>query len=73
MNIKDNTDENEHKEESNSDIIQISLNLEEENYIIKIYSSKDSSTMVFKLEQENIQTFYFYEKFDLHDFKEKNK
>jgi hypothetical protein len=73
MNINENEKENEQKEEEPTDIIKISLNIEEDKYTIKIYSSKDNSTIIFKIEQENIQTFYFYEKFDLRDFKQKHK
>ena len=71
--IINDDNENEPKEEENTDIIQISLNIDEEKYIIKIYSSKDHATIIFKIEQENIQTYYFYEKFDLRDFKQKYK
>ena len=71
LNEKDNDNENEQKEE-NSDIIQIPINLKEENYIIKIYKSKDNSKIIFKAELKNIQTFYFYEKFDLKDFHHQN-
>ena len=75
MNIKEkeSNKENGKSDEESTDIIQISVNIEEDKYIIKIYSSKDNSTIIFKVEQENIQTFYFYEKFDLRDFKQKNK
>ena len=70
-NSEDN--ENEQSKEENSDIIRISSNVDDEKYIIKIYSSKDHATIIFKIEIENIQTFYFYEKYDLRDFKQKNK
>ena len=62
-------EKNEKKE--TIDIIKISLNIDEDKYVINIYSSKDQSTIIFKIEQEKIQTFYFYEKFDLRDFKQK--
>ena len=71
MIINETNKENEKKE--SIDIIQICLNIDEEKYIIKIYSSKDETSIIFKIEQEKIQTFYFYEKFDLRDFKQKNK
>lgn len=75
MNIQENESDKENgkKDEESADVIQISVNIEEDKYIIKIYSSKDNSTIIFKVEQENIQTFYFYEKFDLRDFKQNNK
>ena len=73
FNENENDNDNAQKDEENPDMIKISQNIEEVKYIIKIYKSKDHSTIVFKAEQENIQTFYFYEKFDLMDFKQKNK
>ena len=75
MNIQENESDKENgkKDEESADVIKISVNIEEDKYIIKIYSSKDNSTIIFKVEQENIQTFYFYEKFDLRDFKQNNK
>ena len=70
-----NNKENENGQiiEKNNDIIQISFNIDEDIYIVNIYCSKDNSKIIFKLEKERIQTFYFYEKYDLKDFKQKNK
>ena len=56
-----------------NDILQFSINIDGENYLIKIYPSKDNITIIFKIEKEKIKTYYFYEKFDLRDFKQKNK
>ena len=57
----------------NNNILEKSLNIDEEKYSLKIYPSKDKATIIFKVEPEHIQTFYFYEKFDLRDFEQKNK
>ena len=73
MNINERDKENGQKVEEASDIIHIASEIEKDKYTIKIYSSKDNSTIIFKVEQENIQTFYFYEKFDLRDFKQQFK
>ena len=56
-----------------NDILQFIINIDGENYLIKIYPSKDNITIIFKIEKEKIKTYYFYEKFDLRDFKQKNK
>lgn len=69
----ENENENDQKDEKINDIIKKSLNINEDKYLLKIYISKDNATIIFKVEQENIQTFYFYEKFDLRDFQQKNK
>ena len=55
------------------DILQFSINIDDEIYLIKIYPSKDNITIIFKIEKEKIKTYYYYEKFDLRDFKQKNK
>ena len=55
------------------DIIIIPIYYKNEKYIINIYPSKNNINIVFKLEKEKVQTYYFFEKFDLKDFKTKNK
>ena len=55
------------------DLLKMPLNLNEEKYILKIYPSKDNINIVFKLEKEKIQTYYYFEKFDLRDFRQTNK
>ena len=64
------------KKDSNNDIfdiLQFNINIDDEIYLIKIYPSKDNITIIFKIEKEKIKTYYYYEKFDLRDFKQKNK
>ena len=55
------------------DLIKIPLNLNEEKYLLKIYPSKDNINIAFKLEKDKIQTYYYYEKYDLRDFRQTNK
>ena len=59
--------------ENEKDSIKISLNLNEEKYLLKIYPSRDKINIVFKLEKEKTQTYYYFEKFDLRDFRHTNK
>ena len=54
-------------------IIEISKNINEINFSLKIYFAKDKQSIIFKVEQDNIQTYYYYEKFYLLDFKNNNK
>ena len=63
--LKDIQDEN--------NMIKIELNIDEEKYLLKIYPSKDNINIVFKLEKDKIQTYYYFEKFDLRDFRQANK
>ena len=53
--------------------IKIPLYYKDEKYLISIYPSKDNINIIFKLEKDKIQTYYFFEKFDLRDFKQKSK
>jgi hypothetical protein len=69
--IKNENNENDSNNEESSNIIKKNLALNEDEYTIKIYSSKDSISIVFKLVPDKLQTYYFYEKFDLRDFKQK--
>ena len=64
-------DSNEKKEETN--MIKIPLNIKEEKYLLKIYPSDDNINIIFKLEVDKIQTYFYSELFDLRDFRQKNK
>ena len=72
MELKDNGNNNKiNMEESN--ILKIPLNINKDKYLLKIYPSNDNINIVFKLEKEKIQTYYYFEKFDLKDFRQTNK
>ena len=53
--------------------IKIPLYYKDEKYLISIYPSHDNINIIFKLEKDKIQTYYFFEKFDLRDFRQKSK
>ena len=53
--------------------IKIPIYLNGEKYLMNIYPSKDDINIIFKLEKEKIQTYYFFSKFDLKDFKLQSK
>ena len=72
MGIKENDVEIKEIEES-KDMIKLQLNLKEENYLLKIFPSKDNIYIIFKLEKEKVQTYYYYSKYDFNYFKEINK
>ena len=56
-----------------NDMIKIPLDINEEKYLLKIYPSEDEINIIFKLEVDKIQTYYYSEEFDLRDFRQKNK
>ena len=70
MFIKKNDDKLESKE---NNIIQITKNVEGENYILKIYFSKDKESIIFKIVPDQIHSYYYYEKFNLLDFQLNHK
>ena len=57
----------------NQDLIKIPIYYKDEKYTISINPSKDCININFKLEKDRILTYYFFEKFDLRDFKQKHK
>ena len=76
MDLKDNDNDNENEsknEKENLDILKILLNIKEVKYILKIYPSEDKSNIIFKLEIDKIQTYYYSEIFDLRVFRNKHK
>ena len=74
LNYNDNDNVNESKNENEDfNILKILLNIKEEKYILKIYPSDDNLNIIFKLEIEKIQTYFYSEYFDLRDFRHKNK
>ena len=74
MDYKDIESDNGAKDEKEDcDILKIPLDIKEVKYILKIFPSKDDLKIIFKLEIEKIQTYYYSENFDLRDFRQKNK
>ena len=72
MEFRENdTDSKEISIEKNSIILPIYY--KNEKYIINIHPSKNNINIIFKLEKEKVQTYYYFEKFDLRDFKMKSK
>ena len=64
-------EENSMDKENN--IIKVSQKIDEIIYILKIYFSKDKQSLIFKVEQECIQTYYYYEKFQIFELKQNHK
>ena len=56
-----------------NDFIKVSQKIDEIIYDLKIYFSKDKQSIVFKIFQYNIQTYYYYEKFQLFELKNNYK
>ncbi len=72
--MENKENENEIKEiQEEKDLLKIPLTLYEEKYLFKIYPSMDNINIVFKLEKDKVQTYYYFEKFDLRDFRQINK
>ena len=54
-------------------IIEVSQKKGEMNFFLKIYFSKDKQSIIFKIEEENIQSYYYYEKYCLIDLQNNYK
>ena len=61
------------KKEESKDLLKLPLDLSDKEYLLKIFPSKDNIFLIFKLEKEKTETFYYYAKFDLKYFKQINK
>ena len=72
MEGKEITIENKTIEES-KDLIKLQIESDNIKFLLKIFPSKDNISLIFKLEKEQIQTYYYYAKFYLDDFKTINK
>ena len=55
------------------DLLKIPISYEDKKYLLKIFPSKDNISIIFKLEKEKAQTYYYYAKYDFKDFKKINK
>ena len=51
------------------DAIIISFNISEEDYILNISISKDKNCINFKLENKNILTYYYFEKYNIRELR----
>jgi hypothetical protein len=63
----------EKSKEEEKDFIKVSQKIDEIIYDLKIYFSKDKQSIIFKIEQENIQTYYYYEKYQIFELKNNHK
>ncbi len=73
MNIKENEKEFQEIEE-NDNILKLCINSNEaEKYLLKIFLSKENESLIFILEKEKIQTYYYYTRLCFKDFKVINK
>ena len=72
MDIKENDIETKNIEEC-KDLLKFPIIFEEEKYLLKIFPSKDNIYIIFKLEKENVYTYYYYSKYDFNYFKKIKK
>lgn len=73
MDVEKNEIKNESKTDDEYDITKIPIKIDEdEQFLLNIFPTQDNKSIIFKLVKENIQTYYFLEKYDLRDFRQKN-
>ena len=51
------------------DLLELKIESDNIKFLLKIFPSKDNINLIFKLEKEKIQTYYYYAKYDLDDIK----
>ena len=64
--------EQELKEKARN-MIKIPINLEGIKYILKLYLSEEKNSIIFKLIKERTLMHFYFEKFFLHDFRQKSR
>ena len=64
--------EQEFKEKARN-MMKIPLTLDKTKYVLKLYLSEEKNSIIFKLEQERILTHFYFEKFFLHDFRQRSR
>ena len=72
MEVKELSKENNSIKGPN-DSLNLKIEKDNINYLLKIFPSKDNISLIFKLEKDKIQTSYYYAKYDLDDFKKISK
>ena len=55
------------------DLLELKIENDNIKFLLKIFPSKDNISLIFKLEKEKIQTYYYYAKYDLDDIKQISK
>ena len=55
------------------DLLKLPIEKDNIKFLLKIIPSKDNESLILKLEKEKIQTYYYYAKYYLEDFKRMNK
>ena len=66
-------DNEENDIEENKDLLKVSIVKDDDKYLLKIFLSKKTESIVFLLEKEKIKTYYYYGKFDFNKLKQINK
>jgi len=61
------------KREKAKNMVKIELNFDKNKYILKLYLSEEKNSIIFKLEQERTITYFYFEKYFLHDFHQKSR
>ena len=64
--------EQELKEKAKN-MIKIPINLDGSKYILKLYLSEEKNSIIFKLIKERTLMHFYFEKFFLHDFRQKSR
>jgi len=72
MNLSKNDNE-ENYIEDNKNLLKIPISNGDDKYLLKIFLSKNNQSIVFVLDKEKLEAYYYYGKFDFNKLKKINK
>jgi len=73
VNLIENFETEQELKEKARNMIKIPINLEGIKYILKLYLSEEKNSIIFKLIKERTLMHFYFEKFFLHDFRQKSR
>ena len=68
-----NFETEQEKKDKAKNMLKVPLNLDKDEYLLKLYLSEEKNSIIFKLEKEKTFIFFYFEKYFLHDFKQKSR
>ena len=68
-----NFETEQEKKDKAKNMLKVPLNLDKDEYLLKLYLSEEKNSIIFKLEKEKTFIYFYFEKYFLHDFKQKSR
>ena len=68
-----NFETEQEKKDKAKNMLKVPLNLDKDEYLLKLYLSEEKNSIIFKIEKEKTFIYFYFEKYFLHDFKQKSR